>query len=116
MLFAPYHSSDLLSFKELISNPTLNNFISQLALDHAGEGLDLIIMPGIAFDDNGGRLGRGKGYYDRYIDKVQAVHKKLGKPMPELIALAFDEQIVDSLPISPTDRHVDHVFHPKKLQ
>lgn len=61
-------------------------------------------------------MGRGKGYYDHYIDKLQAVHKKLGKPMPELLALAFDEQILEEVPTGPHDRHVDHVFHAKALQ
>jgi len=83
------------------------------AISDIGEGLDLIIVPGIAFDDKGGRLGRGKGYYDRYFEKVKAFHKKHHKPMPELIALAFDEQIVESVPTGPKDFTIDHVMHPK---
>lgn len=73
-------------------------------------------MPGVAFDDAGGRMGRGKGYYDRYLDRVKDFHAKKNKPMPTLIALAFDEQIVDEVPRSPTDRITDLVLHAKRIQ
>ena len=54
------------------------------------EQIDLIIVPGIALDKNKNRLGRGKGYYDRFLSAVPATIPAFG--------LAFDFQIVDCLP------------------
>lgn len=58
------------------------------------EDLDLIIVPGLAFDKKGNRLGRGKGYYDRFLGS-------LSDKIPS-IGLAFDFQI---LPLIPTTVH-----------
>jgi 5-formyltetrahydrofolate cyclo-ligase len=56
--------------------------------------LDLIIVPGLAFDKSGNRLGRGKGYYDRFLSKLPSDTQSVG--------LAFDFQI---LPFVPTTEH-----------
>ena len=59
------------------------------------EKVDLMLIPGLAFDKSGHRLGHGGGYYDRFLEKA-----------PEdicTIALAFDFQIVDELPRYTTD-------------
>ncbi|MDD5346996.1 MAG: 5-formyltetrahydrofolate cyclo-ligase [Candidatus Omnitrophica bacterium] len=56
--------------------------------------LDLIIVPGLAFDAKGRRLGRGKGYYDRFLQKVP--------PDIVSIGLAYDFQV---LPTVPTTEH-----------
>ena len=57
--------------------------------------IDLILMPGVAFDRQGGRVGYGKGFYDKFLDKMD---KKVDK-----IALAYDFQILDSVPIDEFD-------------
>jgi 5-formyltetrahydrofolate cyclo-ligase len=58
------------------------------------EKIDLIIVPGVAFDHQGYRLGYGKGMYDRFLPQVQKAQR---------IALAYGIQIIDSLPDEPHD-------------
>lgn len=62
--------------------------------------IDCVIVPGLAFDISGGRLGLGGGYYDRFLPKTNA--KK--------IALAYDFQIVDHLPTEAHDAKVDYIL------
>ncbi|XP_078097698.1 5-formyltetrahydrofolate cyclo-ligase [Mustelus asterias] len=71
-------------------------------------GLDLILMPGLGFDKHGNRLGRGKGYYDTYLERCLQ-HSKGSKPYT--IALAFKEQICDQVPVTETDRPIDEVLY-----
>ncbi|XP_010619530.1 5-formyltetrahydrofolate cyclo-ligase isoform X2 [Fukomys damarensis] len=52
-------------------------------------GLDLIFMPGLGFDNHGNRLGRGRGYYDAYLQRCL----RLQGTKPYTIALAFKEQL-----------------------
>jgi 5-formyltetrahydrofolate cyclo-ligase len=66
------------------------------------EDLDLVIVPGIAFDTRGNRLGRGKGYYDRFLHKIPKKTTSIG--------LAFDFQILPDIPIVATDARVDRVI------
>jgi len=60
----------------------------------APEELDLILIPGVAFDDSGVRIGYGKGYYDRLLAHI---------PRERRAALAYSLQISDSLPSGETD-------------
>jgi 5-formyltetrahydrofolate cyclo-ligase len=64
--------------------------------------LDAVIVPGLAFDKKGNRLGRGKGYYDRFLSRLPKKTYRLG--------LAFRQQILSSLPLAPHDRAVDKVL------
>ena len=66
------------------------------------EQIDIVVVPGVAFDKKGNRLGRGKGYYDRFL-------KTLNPDTPR-IGLAFDFQILPSLPVSPADIPVNRVL------
>ena len=66
--------------------------------------LDLVLVPGVAFDLAGRRLGRGKGFYDRLLAEVRG-HK---------CGVAFDEQIVAELPEEPHDVRVDSIVTPTR--
>ncbi len=66
------------------------------------DDIELIIVPGVAYDRNGNRVGRGKGYYDRLLS-----HSKATK-----IGLAYDFQLVDEIDAEPHDVKVDVVITP----
>jgi 5-formyltetrahydrofolate cyclo-ligase len=66
------------------------------------EDLDAVIVPGLAFDKKGMRLGRGKGYYDNFL-------RMLPKDTPS-IGLAFDFQILPFVPATTTDVSVKRVI------
>jgi 5-formyltetrahydrofolate cyclo-ligase len=66
--------------------------------------LDFVLVPGIAFDLQGRRLGRGKGYYDRLLAEVRG----------KTCGVAFDEQIVDEIPVEPHDIHVNCILTPTR--
>lgn len=70
-------------------------------------GLDLILMPGLGFDRSGRRLGRGKGFYDTYLERCSR-HTK-GKPYT--IALAFKEQLCQEIPVDDNDVLIDEVLY-----
>lgn len=66
--------------------------------------LDFVLVPGLAFDLAGRRLGRGKGYYDRLLPATGGV----------CCGLAMDEQVLSSLPAEPHDFVVDHILTPTR--
>jgi len=55
------------------------------------ESIDLVVVPGLAFDRHGARLGRGGGFYDRFLARRGLTALRVG--------VAFDAQIVDSIPV-----------------
>ncbi len=63
--------------------------------------LDLVMVPGVAFDRNGGRTGHGKGYYDKLLQ-----HARLDAP---LIALAFECQMFEKIPAESHDIYMDKI-------
>lgn len=67
--------------------------------------LDIILVPGVAFTLDGKRLGRGAGYYDKFLSAYCKTHE----PMPYLIGLSLDEQIVDDIPLDDHDWCLDEV-------
>ncbi len=67
--------------------------------------LDLVILPLLAFDDQGHRLGTGGGYYDRSFAFLGEQERKIA-----LIGLAYARQQADSLPVDPWDIGLDAVL------
>ena len=65
------------------------------------EEIDLAIVPGVAFDKQGNRLGRGKGYYDRLLPLLPHAFK---------IGLCFPFQLVDEIPTEPFDIPMDLII------
>ena len=63
--------------------------------------VELFVVPGVAFDRHGGRLGHGRGYYDGLLAEAR-------KGVP-LIAAAFECQLVENVPMSPRDVPVDAI-------
>ena len=84
-------ASLLENFKELTPGPykllqPQNKYIREIPK----EKIDLVVVPGLAFDKEGHRLGRGGGYYDRFLADFPSDTPRIG--------LAFDFQVVKSLP------------------
>lgn len=65
--------------------------------------IDLLIIPGLAFDLHGGRLGYGGGYYDRFVRNCQRAEW----PQPLQMAIAFDLQLVEKVPMEAHDLSID---------
>lgn len=63
---------------------------------------DLVLVPGVAFDLRGGRMGRGAGYYDRAFAALRP-------PSPYLMGIAHPIQLLDSVPLGAHDRRMDAV-------
>jgi 5-formyltetrahydrofolate cyclo-ligase len=61
--------------------------------------IDLVVLPGVGFDRQGGRLGYGGGYYDRFLPKLRPDVKK--------IAVAYELQVIDQVPTEPHDTLLD---------
>ena len=71
------------------------------------ENIDLIIVPGVAFDLSGNRIGRGFGYYDNFLRKVRSSAK--------IIALAFEMQIVKKIITDKNDIPVHKIITEKRI-
>lgn len=68
--------------------------------------LDLLLVPGVAFDPAGNRLGRGGGFYDRMLALTTAAVS---------CGVGFDEQIVSGVPVEPHDVKLHYVLTPAEL-
>ena len=78
-----------------IGEPAIKRFIDV-------EDLDLVVVPGLAFDEHRNRLGRGKGYYDYFLQKLPDKVSTVG--------LAFDFQILPTIPATKFDVKVDRLL------
>lgn len=71
------------------------------------DDIDLIIIPGAAFDVSGNRLGYGAGFYDRLLAEI--------KNKIPIIAPAYEEQIVENIPSEPHDVRVDKIVTDRRV-
>jgi 5-formyltetrahydrofolate cyclo-ligase len=71
------------------------------------ECIDIAIIPGVAFDEKGGRIGPGDGYYDRLIPNLPITTRK--------VALTFEDQIIPQVQMEAHDRHVDIIITEKRI-
>ncbi|MCF7862326.1 5-formyltetrahydrofolate cyclo-ligase [Candidatus Woesearchaeota archaeon] len=96
MVMCGIKSLDDLNDKNCYNIPEPDNFCEM-------KGVDIAIVPGIAFDIKGNRLGRGGGFYDRLdVDCLR-------------IALAFECQIVNEIPVDAWDKKVDIIITEERL-
>jgi len=70
---------------------------------------DLVVVPGVAFDEDGYRLGHGKGYYDRAFAAEFA-------GAPTLVGFCYEFQIVDAVPHDHRDRQMDAIVTDRKVR
>lgn len=68
--------------------------------------IDFIAVPGVAFDGNGNRLGRGKGYYDRLLPHIPAAYKA---------GICFPFQLVEEVPAEPFDIRMDEIIRSNSM-
>lgn len=69
--------------------------------------VDIAVVPGFAFDEKGGRIGSGNGYYDWLIPELSATTRK--------VALAFEEQIIPQIPMESHDKFVDIIVSNQRI-
>ncbi|KAI9633331.1 uncharacterized protein MKK02DRAFT_39311 [Dioszegia hungarica] len=82
------------------------------AMDHSAPDLDLILIPGVAFDEHCNRLGRGKAFYDRYLANYTSTRKR-----PLFVALGLSVQLLpagEMVPITTDDFTLDGVITPDR--
>jgi 5-formyltetrahydrofolate cyclo-ligase len=91
MIAVPIHDLDGMA-------PDKMGILTPKSSEIASNPIDISITPGLGFTVNGGRLGYGRGYYDRWFSQNQVKTK---------IGIAFEVQIVDELPLEKTDMPLD---------
>jgi 5-formyltetrahydrofolate cyclo-ligase len=99
-------------FARQIKNPVTDVVIGKFDVREPASGgaemplekFDLVLVPGVAFDLRGNRLGRGRGFYDRLLAKTSGVKCGVG----------YDFQLQEKIPAEPHDAPVDFIFTPSR--
>lgn len=95
----PYNESRLELGAFHIEEPTGDNTVNV-------EEIELIIVPAVAYDKKGNRLGRGKGFYDRLLSNTKATK----------IGIGYDFQVIEEIPVEPYDVSMDIVISPSSVK
>lgn len=74
--------------------------------------VDLVLVPGVAFDSECRRLGHGRGYYDYFLTSLHEARLQQNLPDAKTIGLAMSDQIIDSVPVGSFDKTLDIVITP----
>jgi 5-formyltetrahydrofolate cyclo-ligase len=93
---------------------TYSNGCSRSELFAAGDIPDLVLLPGLGFDKSCRRLGRGGGYYDKFLVRLGEFAKGRGVPRPKLVGLSFQEQMLKMVPVDEHDQICDVVVTPSE--
>ncbi|RIX98760.1 5-formyltetrahydrofolate cyclo-ligase [Aureimonas flava] len=107
-LAAPAIVAGELEFRELLRDGELERQGLGTVAPGAGARVlepDVLLVPLLAFDRRGARIGYGRGFYDRAIARLLAVRPRL-----VTVGLAFDAQEVDEVPVEPHDRFLDRIL------
>ena len=101
-VYLPVMTGDTLELKRFESRDKLHQARFGVWEPDGSEGsdlqqIDLIVVPAVAFDRQGNRLGHGKGFYDRLLEGFRG----------EVLGVCFDYQLVAQLPVEPYDHAVD---------
>ena len=86
---------------DLVTSPTRSLEPPRSAPPLSLDAIDLVVVPGVAFDARGGRLGRGRGHYDATLARLPRGTFRVG--------LAFESQLVAAVPSEPHDERLDAV-------
>lgn len=98
LAWARYTGPDQMAAGRLGIREPLGQRLPRSAVAHA----DIILVPALAVDRSGNRLGRGGGYYDRALARIQT----------HVIAVVYDDELLDAIPHEPHDKRVDGVLRP----
>jgi 5-formyltetrahydrofolate cyclo-ligase len=71
------------------------------------DSIEIAIIPGLAFDEKGGRIGTGKGFFDQFIPKLPITARK--------VALAFEDQLIQQVPMESHDKYIDIIITEKRI-
>jgi 5-formyltetrahydrofolate cyclo-ligase len=92
-------ATDIVTGKFGVREPAAS--CSEIALDQ----FDLVLVPGMAFDLDGNRLGRGRGFYDRLLENISGIKCGVG----------YDFQLLEKIPVEPHDAKVNFILTPSRL-
>ncbi|MBF0301542.1 MAG: 5-formyltetrahydrofolate cyclo-ligase [Desulfamplus sp.] len=95
------YDSDIIKTESDVLEPD-TNLCKKIPLDM----IDVALIPGLAFDEKGGRVGFGDGFYNRLISKLPETTRK--------IAIAFEEQLVEHIPMESRKYNLDIIITDKR--